>query len=525
MAAARLELQRRKRERRQSKGTVYGIFGPGPTHLYSVTETKDGWQRTEDQYDITVPERLERVLYTDKRFVVLYGGRGGAKSQTVADILLSRAGDKGHKYLCLREFQASIEDSVHSLLKHEIDRLNIDSLDVTKTSITRGNADTFKFKGLARDPEAVKSAHGFRGAWVEEAQSLSQESIQKLTPTIRESGSQIIFTMNPGSSADPMSKRFLVPFQADLDRDGIYEDDIHLIIRINYDDNPWHSELEAERRFDEAHKSVAEYRHIWLGDYMDEVEGSLVPVEWFEAAIDAHKKLGFTATGARVVAHDPSDKGTDAKGLVIMHGVVVLEAQELLGPNFEPLDVNEGMDVALSKCSGADHFVWDVDGIGAGLRRQVTRALDGTKTDYHEFRGGGAVDSPDAAVDPDAPGGRTNSDAYPNRRSQAYFQLADRFRLTWLAVTKRRYVDPDKLISISSDIKQIDKLRAEVCRVPRKPNSAGKLQVMSKVDMLRVHKIASPNLADSLMMATSALVSTSTAGWGKDPEYDYRWVV
>ena len=528
-AAAALELKRRRAERNSNASTVYGIYRPGkngPELLRCVHRVGDTWGETDREPVVTVPEKLEPVLYAKQRFVILYGGRGGAKSQTVGDILLSYAKDRGDKALCLREFQASIEDSVHSLLKEEIDRLGFASLSVTKTSISKGRQDTFRFKGLARDPESVKSAHGFKRSWVEEAQTLSHESLQKLTPTIRTAGSQLIFTLNPGSVEDPMSKRFLSPFQDSLDRDGYYEDDLHLIIRINYSDNPWHSrELEAERQFDQEHKTVAEYRHIWEGDYMDEVAGSIIPVEWFEAAIDAHEKLGFKPVGAKVVAHDPSDKGEDAKGLVTMHGVVVTDAVELLGPNRQPVDINEGMDLALERCSGADHFVWDVDGLGAGLRRQVTRALDATMTEFHEFRGGGAVDAPDSPIDPDAPGGRTNGDAYPNRRSQAYYQLADRFRLTWLAVTKGRYMDPDKLISISRSVQQLDKLRAEVCRVPRKPNSAGKLQVMSKAEMLRVHKIKSPNLADSLMMAASALTSTSTSGWGQDPEYDLRWVV
>jgi phage terminase large subunit len=363
---------------------------------------------------------------------------------------------------------------------------------------------------------------------VEEAQALSSDSLKKLTPTIRRAGSQLIFTMNPGSSEDPMSQRFLIPFQDALDRDGIYEDDLHLVIRINYSDNPWHTDtLEEERRFDEQHLSAAEYRHIWLGDYMDEVEGSIIPVEWFEAAIDAHRKLGFEPMGAKVVAHDPSDEGTDAKGLAVIHGPVVLDASELWGKNRSPVDVNAGMDIALARArtEGADHFVWDVDGLGAGLRRQATQQLANTRTEPHEFRGGGEVDLPDASVDPDAPGGRTNRDTYPNRRSQEYFRLADRFRRTWQAVVKGKYSDPERLISISSEIESIDKLRAEVCRIPRKPHNGGMHVVMSKPEMLRKHKIKSPNMADSLMMAFSALSSTTTAGWGTLPENDTSSIV
>ena len=42
--------------------------------------------------------------------------------------------------------------------------------------------------------------------------------------------------------------------------------------------------------------------------------------------------------------------------------------------------------------------------------------------------------------------------------------------------------------------------RSEICRIPRKPNASGKIQIMSKVEMKTKVKILSPNLADSAMM-------------------------
>ena len=79
-------------------------------------------------------------------------------------------------------------------------------------------------------------------------------------------------------------------------------------------------------------------------------------------------------------------------------------------------------------------------------------------------------------------------------------KLAKRFYNTYRAVVKKEYVDPDTIISISSDIKLIDKLRSEVCRIPRKPNGSGKIQLMSKVDMKNKYDIESPGMADCLAM-------------------------
>ena len=56
------------------------------------------------------------------------------------------------------------------------------------------------------------------------------------------------------------------------------------------------------------------------------------------------------------------------------------------------------------------------------------------------------------------------------------------------------------MISISSDINLLDKLRAEVCRIPLKPTGNGLIQIMPKPEMSKMG-INSPNMADSVMMS------------------------
>ena len=106
---------------------------------------------------------------------------------------------------------------------------------------------------------------------------------------------------NPGSTEDPFSKRFITPFLSALESDGFYEDDLHLIIIMNYTDNPWFAEsgLEAERAWDYANLPRALYDHIWLGKFNDSVESGLILAEWFDACIDAHVKLGFEGRETR----------------------------------------------------------------------------------------------------------------------------------------------------------------------------------------------------------------------------------
>ena len=56
------------------------------------------------------------------------------------------------------------------------------------------------------------------------------------------------------------------------------------------------------------------------------------PVEWFEAAIDAHKKARvYKPKGQKIVSHDPSDPlGDDAKGLCYRHGRLFWISKSLL---------------------------------------------------------------------------------------------------------------------------------------------------------------------------------------------------
>ena len=106
---------------------------------------------------ITVPEKLLPFLNKPKRFKVAYGGRGGCKTMTFTDMLLMKAQTERAKIGCFREMQNSIDDSVHSSLKDEIERLELQGFTVQKADIEHQDGGIFKFKGLARNPDAIKS--------------------------------------------------------------------------------------------------------------------------------------------------------------------------------------------------------------------------------------------------------------------------------------------------------------------------------------------------------------------------------
>ena len=149
-----------------------------------------------------------------------------------------------------------------------------------------------------------------------------------------------------------------------------------------------------------------------------------------------------------------------------------------------------------------DVFTWDADGMGMGLKRQITDALDGKKIEIEAFRGSEAADDPDRIYEREieVKNPKTNREMFTNKRSQYYSILRDRMLKTYLAVEKgERAFSPDDLISFSSEISEIRALRAELCRIPRKYNSSGRIQLMTKQEMLK-DGIDSPNMADAVMM-------------------------
>lgn len=451
---------------------------------------------------IQIPNKLIRLI-PPKRFKIIIGGRGGGKSESVAGLVAGMVNQSGCTAVCCREFQNSILQSVHALMKRKIKEVKLDGFTAQKTEINHINGGNIVYQGLARDPQAIKSIDNVEICWAEEAQTLSDASIEELTPSIRGFEAEIWMTANLQSSNDPFSLRFFKPYEKELRRDGYYEDDLHTIVWINYYDNPWFPKtLDMERIEDKSRLSRAAYDHKWLGEPSDTIADSIILPEWFDAAIDAHKKLGWKPKGAKIVSHDPSDLGDDPKGLVLRHGSVIMDVKEN-----GLLDVNDGCDwatdYAISK--NADIFTWDCDGLGVTLRRQVQEAFKGKKIDYVMFKGSEGVDRPDdiyQAIDGEAKSkGRSNKETFKNKRAQFCWKLRDRYYNTYRAIEHGEYIDPDDMISISSDIEVIDQLRSETCRIPLKPNGSGLIQIMGKEEMLSKHGIKSPNLFDSTFMS------------------------
>lgn len=196
-----------------------------------------------------------RPLFKPKRYKIFHGGRGGAKSWEIARALVLIASTRKVRILCAREVQNTIKDSVLKLLKDQIEKLGLGPwFHTTDTGIRSSVGSEFIFKGLRTDPNGVKSTEGIDICWVEEAQTVSADSWDVLTPTIRQDGSEIWISLNPGEEDAPTYQRFVVN-----------PPDNSVVVTVNYYDNPWfpdvlRQEMEYCKRVD-----YAAYEHIWLG--------------------------------------------------------------------------------------------------------------------------------------------------------------------------------------------------------------------------------------------------------------------
>lgn len=201
-----------------------------------------------------------------------YGGRGSAKSWQVARALLIHGMRQPRRFLCAREYQSSMRQSVHRVLSDQIRRLGIEHhYRATKTGVLGANGTEFLFAGLRRDIEQVKSTEGIDLAWIEEAQSVSKESWDTLIPTIRAEGSEIWSTWNPAEATDHTYQRLVVKPPPESRA---------LVRKINWYDNPFLPKVLRDEREELLRADPDAEAHVWGGEPWSRSEAQVLSQKW-----------------------------------------------------------------------------------------------------------------------------------------------------------------------------------------------------------------------------------------------------
>lgn len=236
-------------------------------------------------------------LLKPARYKGAYGGRGSAKSHSFAGLMIEENIVQKQDNVCLREIQKSLEFSVKKLLELKISAMNAGAyFEVQDKRILTKRGGVIIFEGLQNHTsDSIKSLEGFDRAWVEEAQTLSQKSLDILRPTLRKDGSEMWFSWNPSQPTDPID--------AFLRNESPPTDSI--VVEMNYRDNPWlPSVLVDEINYDKK-RDPDKFAHIWLGEYQRSSEARVFR-NWRIEEFEAPNGMTFRLGADWGFANDPS---------------------------------------------------------------------------------------------------------------------------------------------------------------------------------------------------------------------------
>lgn len=360
---------------------------------------------------IQIPVEYKRLFDRDWRNALVEGGRYSLKSHTVARYLLIRGRMAKTRMFCGREFQNSIADSSHQLLADLIEQYNLKDYKVTRDGIyNEAKGSDFLFRGIRHNAQSIKSIEGIDIAWIEEAQAITRESIDILTPTIRKPGSQIIWTMNRTLELDPIYEMLAL---------NPRDDTLHL--KINYDVAEKYGwlpkEIKNEIEYDRLHNSDL-YQHKWLGQPLSQADTAIVG----RSAIMQAMQREVSDEGAIEVGADIARMGNDRTEFVKRKGL-----KEIGRVTYTKLRTTEVCDKLEDFVNNDKSILIKVDdtGVGGGVTDEMMRR------GYNIM----AINFGAKAGDPDK---------YPNLISEAWFYMAQ------IMDTVQLRMDSDLLMELST---------------------------------------------------------------------------
>ena len=214
--------------------------------------------------------KFAATLFKPARHKALFGGRGSGKSWAVATYLVTIAAKERRRIVCARQFQNSIRDSSKELIEKRILDLGVSNqFTVTDRYIHHNETKSqFMFVGLERNVESIRSLEGADTVWIEEARTVSAKSMEVLLPTVRKSGSELIWTWNPEQPEDPVDAYF---------RSGKPPPN-SIVTKVDYTDNPYFQHTEMPQEMEVLKKgNLPRFRHVWLGEYDTRYESKVFP--------------------------------------------------------------------------------------------------------------------------------------------------------------------------------------------------------------------------------------------------------
>lgn len=453
---------------------------------------------------------LREVWKTKARYKVIYGGRASSKSHDAAGFAIYLAANFKLKFLCVRQFQNKISESVYTLLKDKIEISDFkDEFNLLKNSIEHKRTKSeFLFYGIARNVDEIKSTEGVDVLWLEEAHALTEEQWDIIEPTIRKEGSEIWIIFNPDEEADFVYQNFVMrpPKNA-------------IVKKINWQDNPFLSQTMLDVIAGMYERDPKKAEHVYGGVPKTGGDKSVINRAFVKAALNLHKHptLGWSLSGSNRIGFDVADDGDDLNATAFVTGNVLRGIKTWEGLEDELLKSASG--VWKDALTFGASITYDAIGVGAFAGSKFDElneyAIHENPTfpriEFNAFNAQGAVDDPDDVFLELPHVEILNKDHFANIKAQKWTEIAERFRKTYEYATGQAVYPTDELISIDTDgipelgiptwsAEEIETFLFEMS-APRKDTSVlGKFKVESKKDMAK-RGVKSPNKADAAIMA------------------------
>ena len=451
----------------------------------------------------TLNPALKDFWTTKADIKILKGGRASSKSWDAAGFCVYLACNYSMRFLCIRQFQSKIQESVYALLLVQIDRFDVrDQFDILKSSIVHKDTGTeFLFYGIHRSIAEIKGTENIDFCWIEEGEGLTQEQFDIISPTIRNEGSEILVVYNPRLASD-----YIETFVHDPDN-GV------IVRQINYDQNPFLSDTMLRKIHYLREHDPEDYEHVYLGVPRSDDDKVVIKRSWIEAAIG----LDIEPEGAKRIGFDIADGGADKCATIYAHGSVVKDCSEWKAGEHELLQsCTRVWKEAIRIGAGV---TYDSIGVGASAGAKFQELNEARKkqhyadtVSYKGFNAGGKVLHPNRAYSRGEHDRTTNKDHFANIKAQVWWQVADRFRNTYNHVHNGEEFAADELISIDAGLPNLGKLVKELSTPRRDFDSNGRVKVESKIDLAR-REVDSPNMADAFIMAFADVQATKALAW------------
>ena len=443
---------------------------------------------------------LRKTWRTKARNKVIHGGRASSKSHDAAGMAIYLAANFKLKFLCIRQFQNKLSDSVYTLLANKIENSEYKGqFKLTNSSIINiVTGSEFLFYGIARNLDEIKSTEGIDICWLEEAHALTKDQWAVIEPTIRKDDSEMWIIFNPQFITDFVWQHFVVNTPDDT-----------TVTQINFDQNKFLSKTML-KVIESARKTMSEeeFNHIYLGHPKSNNDKSIIPYKYLVAATDAHIKLNWPEQSEdckKRVGFDVADDGDDLNAITYMEGYLWKYCEAWAGLE----------DELLQSCAKVYEFalehnaeiVFDSIGVGAfsGSKfKELNDAREGSglsTVTYYGFNAGAAVIDPDGVYLELPHTVITRGEHFENAKATGWYDLATRLRNTYEAVTYGANHPIEDMISIDSEMPDREALFLELSTPHKAFSLNGKSMVERKRDLAK-RGIPSPNRADSAIMST-----------------------